>query len=214
VKRLVLAALVALVLGFAPNAHALPALINNGGNLIYDPGQNITWYDFIYMGPQSYGAYWEWARDWAASLNAGGVSGWRLPTTPGAATYDSFSSEGEMGQLYVELGNTLGSPGPYSFSPFISSLAVGTYWTSTPFILDRGNGNIFYGWWVYYFNGGGIESGGNYASSVAAIAVHDGDVLGNGVVLANGPAVPIPAAFLLFGSGLLGLVGWRRIRKG
>lgn len=212
-KRLVVAALVALVLGFAPNAHALPAFINNGGNLIYDTSQNITWYDFTLVGPpEQIGlVYWHQATDWAATLNTGGVSGWRLPTTPGAAAY-SYTSEGEMGQLYVELGNTLGNSlgqfGLSSVGPFTTWLGH-LYWTSTP---DPNGVSPYYGWYVYYFNVG-FEGGGNINSAVQAIAVHDGDVLGNGVVLPNGP-VPIPGAILLFGSGLLGLAGWRRFRKG
>ena len=63
-KRLVLASVVALVLGFTPIAHA--ALIDNGSGLIYDTGLNVTWYDYTYTGLSGTGATWTQAESWAA----------------------------------------------------------------------------------------------------------------------------------------------------
>ena len=50
-KRLFFALLFILVLGFVPVAHALPSLVPLGGDLIWDPAQNITWYNPVSSPP-------------------------------------------------------------------------------------------------------------------------------------------------------------------
>ena len=73
-KQAGLISVLALMLGFSPLAHG--ALVNNGGGFIYNTDLNITWYDVPAVDT------WGSARTWAADLRAGGLSGWRLPTTP------------------------------------------------------------------------------------------------------------------------------------
>jgi hypothetical protein len=97
-----------IVLSFSMMGIGNAALIDNGGNLIYDTDLNITWYD-----PVPTSMSWNQAMNWAGSLNVGGVTGWRLPTTPGAPGGEFYypippANYGEMGHLnYVELGNVL-----------------------------------------------------------------------------------------------------------
>lgn len=185
------AILVTLVLCTGGLAQA--ALVDNGGGLIYDPDLNITWYDAPNYNTGVYGAY----ETWAAGLTAGGVSGWRLPTTPGTAT--GFINEGEMGHLfYDELGNSAGSfanKGPFQN---LNAQYLGFYTSKT---YDGGN--------YYYFDFG---NGGQYLANIGTwyywihgLAVHDGNI---------GAAVtPIAPSVVLFGSGLVGLLGLRRFRK-
>jgi hypothetical protein len=78
--------------------------------------------------------------------------------------------------------------------PF-SNLQASQYWTG---IEDPSNPND-----VYAFNlGAGGQGTPNKGIALYVWAVHDGDIA----------AVPIPAAFWLFGSGLIGLFGFVRRR--
>jgi hypothetical protein len=223
-KRLLLATLLALILGFAPIAHA--ALINNGGGLIYDTGLNVTWYDYSYNGT------WGGAVSWAASLKVGGVMGWRLPLTlpvngstynynwsyNGSTDYASnISAPGsaypgtkgsEMAYLYyVELGNvantdmngnSLGN-NPVNTGPF-TSLQPGVYWSGTEYAPGPGRAWSFLFETFPNFAYGG-QGSDPQTFTLYALAVHDGDV---------GAPVPIPGAILLFAPGLLGLAAIRR----
>jgi hypothetical protein len=57
----------------------------------------------------------------------------------------------------------------------------------------------------------GLQGYESPISALPAIAVHDGDVLGDGVVLPDGPSpTPIPGAILLFAPGLVALAAIRR----
>ena len=229
-KRLVFAALLALILGFSPSAHAV--LINNGNGLIYDTVLNITWYDYVYYGN------WVQATAWAASLTVGGTTAgtWTLPTTlpvngstynynyswngstdygsnisaPGSAYPGSTSDE--MAYLYyVDLGNKafIDVNGKFPQSgwgltnkgPF-TTLESSEFWSSTQYAPQTGYA------WTFDFTVGsqqfGVESGGGNGD---ALAVHSGDI---GVPTPT----PIPGALLLFGPGLLGLaVVGRRFKK-
>ena len=223
-KRVVLAALVVLFLGFAPIAHA--ALTNNGGGLIYDTVLNITWYDHLHLYDD-----WGGSTSWAASLNAGGVTGWTLPTTlpVNGSTYNynlSYSGSSDFGWnitspnsemaylYYVELGNkgefaldgssTTGwFPGQGSTGPFKNlNLNPGVYyWSGT----EAPDNNV----WFFDFSSG-YQWKSWPGNNQVALAVHPGDVLGDGVVLPDGPTTPIPGAILLFGPGLVGLAVIRR----
>jgi hypothetical protein len=107
-KRCFFAVLLSAVLGFSTCAHAY--LQDNGGGLIYDTDLNITWYDYTKSK-----ANWYDQVAWAGGLSAGGVTGWRLPSTvdgPWVMGYNGNTTAGysittsEMGHLfYTELGN-------------------------------------------------------------------------------------------------------------
>lgn len=235
-KRLILAAFVVLVLGFTTLVRANPLpLQNNGNNLIYDPNLNITWYDPVIVPT---GMTWSAAVAWASILTVGGTTtgSWSLPTTlpVDGATYNynetyngatdvgfNISASGsaypgstgsEMAYLfYVELGGTGyydvngGYQSDYGFvnkGPFVN-LQPTAYWSGSVYAPDSTMA------WYFYFNYGyqGPVAAGD---ETLALAVHSGDVLGNGVVLPDGPSTPIPGALLLFAPGLAGIVALKR----
>jgi hypothetical protein len=195
------------------------ALIDNGGGLIYDTDFNITWLqDANYAKTTNYAAADTYGRmtftdanTWAANLVFGGTSGWRLPTAfnqDGSGLgwgYDVTGSE--LGHLwYTELNNTapaLTNTGPFLNIP-TSGMPLPHYLTSTVYAPLGGD-------WAYYFalhtgySAAALFDGSNDAYKGYAWAVHDGNV---------GSPVPMPPSALLLGSGLLGLVGWRRFKKG
>jgi hypothetical protein len=172
---------------------ARAGLIDNGSGLIYDTELNITWYNRPNYDTHVYGDYALWAQ----SLNVGGVTGWRLPTTPGTTT--GITSEGEMGHLfYVTLGNPIGVNGVgepvgefLNKGPF-TDLRMGFYTSATDvngyhyyFSFDDGKQsavNISY--WYFWIHG---------------LAVHDGNV-----------AVPEPSAVGVMGACGLTLMRRRR----
>lgn len=169
---------------------AQAALVNYGGGFIYDTDLNITWYQNV----NNTGLLWANANAWATSLNVGGVTGWRLPTTP-AAQVNTYTTEGEYGHLFItELGNSLHNSGLTNTGPFINMGTAASYWTGTDAPGYGGAAAV-----VYRYDG---YEGAGYKGSywLYSMAVHDGNVA----------PVPLPAAVWLFGAGLLGLVGIRR----
>jgi hypothetical protein len=144
-KRMVLVTLLAVILGSQTSAHA--ALVDNGGNLIYDTDLNITWYD-----PTPAGMTWSQAMSWAAGLTVQGTAlgSWGLPTAPGTLPTSPgahFTNEGEMGHLYYnELGNVAGGP-LVNTGPF-TNLQGDFYWSGTPYALNSDFA------WSFYFDGG------------------------------------------------------------
>jgi hypothetical protein len=184
------------VLGFSTLANA--ALQDNGNGLIYDTGRDITWYAYPNYNTNTYEGY----QTWLNGLQAGGVTGWRFPTTTIDGSYN-VTSTGEMGHLYYdELGNSLGNftnAGPFSNYGGLTA-NYGGFYTSTP----AGNGNL----WYFTFDGYGAPAGSQVVVSPAywyfwihGLAVHDGKV---------GSPVPIPGAIMLFAPGLAGLAVLRR----
>jgi hypothetical protein len=119
-KKTLSVALVMLAVCTFGSAHA--ALQNNGGGLVYDSELNITWY---FDSTLDNFAVWDDALAWAAGLNVGGVSGWRLPTTPG--TTIGYTTEGELGHLFSALGGVPGSQ-LLNYSPFETDIRM-TFWT-------------------------------------------------------------------------------------
>jgi len=85
------------------------------GGMVYDTDLNITWMsDANYAKTSGYDAdglmSWSSAYNWAASLNVGGVSGWRLPVANNYCEAFYECEGGEMGHLFIdELGGTIGS---------------------------------------------------------------------------------------------------------
>ncbi len=192
-KRHVLTILAALIICMYCGT-AVADLYDRGGGLIYDSDLNITWYDFTYRDPlltPLTGATWDRAMAWAAALDVNGITGWRLPTTPG--TSDSNHSEGEMGHLYYVDMIRANSGG--SILPF-HNIMSGTYWYGTESSSSRA--------WDFNFGGGIQDEYYKIDHYYYALAVHPGDV---------GAPVPIPAALWLLGAGLLGLIGMKRKMK-
>ncbi len=196
----------------------------------YDTALNITWLaNANYAGTAM---NWTTANAWAAGLNpyGSGVTGWRLPTTIDAdgpdadalgndgCSYTNFyqgidcgyniTAHSEMSHMfYVTLGDkayyTTSGSGPQAgwgltnTGPF-SNVQANNYWSATEDASDTSVAwNFLFG--LGYQNRYG-KTGGFYAW-----AVHSGDV--------GAPAVPVPAAVWLFGSGLVGLIGFARRKK-
>lgn len=179
----------------SPLAHAdltLNSTDSNGYQLIYDSVQNITWYNTPVLTFLQYDP----ALTWAGTLTFGGTTegSWSLPTTPGTAP--GYTNEGQMGVLYYnELGYSANTP-ITDTGPFV--LGRWVYWYSAPS-----------GAWTFNFANGYQDNTVGPVNSIGILAVHPGDVLGDGTILPNRP-VPIPGAILLFGPGLLGLAAVRR----
>jgi hypothetical protein len=165
-KRCLASLVLVVVLGFCGNADA--KLWDRGGGLIYDDVLNITWLqDANYAQTSGYDAdgrmMWDQAMDWAANLVYGGYDDWRLPTGDPIG-----STEGELMQLYYELGNSLGGPLTNS-SPFVNVQLSERYWTSTSYTLDSNLACDI------YFNIG-KQNHDNKVCWLYAWAVRDGDV--------------------------------------
>lgn len=192
------------------------------GQAVYDTDLNVTWLaNANFAATNSFGVggtnwsqpgmmNWYTAQTWIAAMNADGESGylgfndWRLPT----AEYpiNSFPCSGynctdsEMGHLYyIELSGvgyptTLESSGDPDLALF-SNIQNNWYWTGTPTSSK---------YVVFEFNYGGSSRAFPDGTQPAfVLAVRDGDVV----------PVPLPAAFWLFGSGLLGMLGFM-LRRG
>lgn len=185
------------------------------GMAFYDTEADLTWLaDANYARTSGYHVFgtmtWQQARDWAAGLTVAGVDGWRLPETlqpdascgyqSGSASYGYNCTGSEMGNLFYNvLGGVAGSPISTTHNAnydLFSNIQGSDYWSATDYAPVTS-----YGW---DFNIGiGLQEGIDKTYSVYAWAVHSGDV----------SAVPVPAAVWLFGSGLIGLIGFARRKQ-
>ena len=210
-----------LVLSTGANAALISRL---GGLAYYDDVNNLTWLaDANYAQTSGYDAdgnmSWNEAIGWVSTLNIGGVTGWRLPTTTDVgndgATYSNLyegvdygyniTTHSEMSNMFYNiLGNTAWydtsgvetgcSPNCLSNTGPFSNLDW-FFWSTTLYAPNTT------GAWMF-----GMIDGRQFADSrnslVKAWAVRTGDV--------SASVVPVPAAAWLFVTGLLGLIGVAR----
>ncbi len=161
----------------------------------YSGYHNVTRSDF---NPYSYTAQVSWFgakafTGYLNSINYAGSNQWALPSTGQNTQQDvRIGTDSQFGELYYyELGATHGDRIPDT-NHFINQ-RYSSYWS--------GSEDLFYSdlaWWFYPDNGN--QGYWNKGMQYYAWAVSPGNVA----------AVPVPAAAWLFGSGLIGLMGWRR----
>lgn len=214
IKTIALAA-TTLVLSTSANAALVVRL---GGLAYYDDVADLTWL----ADANAAGTTMNWAdaNAWAASLNVGGVGGWRLPDTidvgGDGATYTNFyqgvdygyniTTHSELSNMFYNvLGNTAlydtsgvatGCPPCLTNTGPFSNLQPFYYWSATeyaPIITDAWGFGMNFGVQIKL-----VKDVGYYAW-----AVQSGDV----------SAVPLPTAVWLFGSGLIGLIGIARRKR-
>ena len=198
-----LALLLLVGMGLASPAQA--ALVARlGGQAVYDTDRNITWLaNANYAKTSGYDAdglmNWAAANTWAAGLNVGGVTGWRLPTAlnaDGSGPDRGWVSGSELGHLYYTVGGL--TPGhnitsSAYLSSFFSNMQNSAYWSGTEFAPYPLN--------AWYFNiPNGLQFYGNRDYNFFAWAVHSGDVA----------AVPEPEQYMMMLVG--GCAIWLRIR--
>jgi hypothetical protein len=180
-----------------------------GGQAAYDDVLNITWITNAGLSGLN---DWNNQVAWASDLNYLGFDDWRLASISvaaglptGTSTSVVFCSEAtelacrdnELGYMfYQNLGGGI-------FDDLTGTQTVGdvtltdiqsSYWSGTE------AESIFYSAWFLTFVEG-FQNDIDKNSSMYGWAVRSGDT------------VPVPAAFWLFGSGLLGLVGIARRKK-
>jgi hypothetical protein len=142
---------------------------------------------------------WWGAQAWIGYLNKAsydGYNNWALPTASLNISGFGFNQTGsQMGELfYNELGgvafSSISTTHNVNYNLF-TNVQISPYWSDS---------NSPDGAWSFFF-GTGYEFPFNYKNGqYYAWAVRPGDV----------SSVPLPAAFWLFGSGLMGLLGFKR----
>ena len=185
-----------------------------GGLAYYDDVADLTWL----ADANAAGTTMNWvdANNWAADLNVAGVTGWRLASTlqqdTGCTVPSSYGlncTGSELGNLFYNvLGGVAGSSITTTHNAnylLFDNIQVGNngpviYWSGTE---DFGDTDLAMGFDL----GIGYQSRSHKIfDSWYAWGVQSGDV-------ANASVVPVPAAVWLFGSGLIGLVGFARRKK-
>ncbi len=209
----------ALTIPTVANSALVGRLADSSGNYqaYYDTGADLTWLaDANYAQTSGYDSdgrmSWSEANTWASNLTIEGVTGWRLPTTlqpdpscsfqDGSVSFDWNCSGSEMGNMFH---NVLGGTSTVSLADshnanynLFSYIQTDGFWywssTATPFVNNS---------WGFDFSFGGYQGYLPIVSESYAWAVYKGDV----------SVVPVPSAVWLFGSGLIGLLGFARNKK-
>ena len=195
----------ALVLSTSANAALVERL---DGLAYYDDVADLTWLaDANYALTSGYddNGFMQWAdaNSWAAGLDIGGVTGWRLAHTDASCggTYAYNCTDSEMGNLFYNvLGGSEGSSIDVTHNSnydLFSDIQT-TDWTATEYAAIPDT----YAW-AFLPGSGGEQTPFQKTYYFNAWAVQSGDV----------SAVPVPAAVWLFGSGLIGLIGLTRRKK-
>jgi PEP-CTERM motif len=159
--------------------------VNGGGSLLLmSGGWNFGTYTF---GPAYITAN---LLSYSGTLTAAGVNAFTFQSTPATHSGTYYTQSGTQHQNAIALGAIPGN----GLTIFMTSPTYGPIVAGTP----CGNGYIMYaGLVTSNFDVSGPSLVNDVIAFTAAQADH----------------VPLPGSMLLFGSGLLGLAGWRRFRK-
>ena len=194
-----LALLLLVGMGLASPAQAT-LVARLGGQAVYDTDRNITWLaNANVIGRVN----WQTAKDWAAGLNVGGVTGWRLPTALNTdltgPCWGRNCTGSELGHLYYTVGGLTFGPGQNItssayLSSFFSNMQNNTYWSGTEFPPYPPFA------WLFATSGGWQSTYYKDTKNYYAWAVRDGDI----------PAVPEPEQYMMMLVG--GCAIWLRTR--
>lgn len=183
------------------------------GGMVYDTDLNITWLsdanyaktsgfdaDGRMRVTEEYAGEGAIAKEWVATLNVGGVSGWRLPTFY-TCDEDGFCTDGEMVHLFHnELGGTDGFSILLSSDPdlaLFTNVQSDLYWSDTGWRGDSARTLAFN--FNHGYNAGAYDENKQFF----AWPVHSGDVA----------AIPEPETYAMMVLGLAVLLGFGRLRK-
>ncbi|MFK5891832.1 MAG: DUF1566 domain-containing protein [Pseudomonadota bacterium] len=179
------------------------ALFNRNNGMIYDDVLNITWLADAGLARSEItaGINWETANVWASKLEFGGYTDWRLPSMDvnnDGVIVSCTSVNDELGcrdneYRYMFRYNEIQMDMPGDF------INIGTnhYWSETENPLFPGLA------YLTNMSTGFMGTTSKITINRNAWAVRDGDVA----------AVPVPASFYLFITGLAGLFGWQKNYK-
>ena len=191
----------AAVLAISLSTGAQASLVARTGGMVYDTVNNITWAaDANLAQTSSYDAdglmTWADAVAWADQLTLGGYTDWSLPSTP-VEDYGYNVTSSQMGDLfYNQLGgvafNSIATTHNDNYNLFTNVQSY-VYWSGSEYAPVPPNA------WYFNTNVGNQDNNGKNGQYYAW-AVRPGDVA----------AVPVPGAFWLFGSALVGLIGLKR----
>ena len=208
---------------FSAGASATDTLISElNGQVVYDQTTNLSWiadanlantstfglatappYTYVPSAINTNGAMtWDTAQNYIAAMNAAhylGYSDWRLPTADSSIVNGSNASTGELGNLFYNgLGQmaqqniaTIHNP---NFNLF-KNVQSWAYWSGTVDPADPSSA------WTFFANYG-RQYDSSKSFTYSALVVRSGNVA----------AVPEPSTPLMFGVGLMALIGLARRR--
>ena len=191
----------AAVLAFSLSTGAQASLVARDGGMVYDDVNNITWAADANLAKTSgYDAdgqmTWAGAVAWADQLTLGGYTDWSLPTTV-PAVYGYNQKGSQLGDLFYNqlggvAGNSIATTHNDNYNLFTNVQSY-VYWSGSeyaPYPYNAWN----------FLTTNGVQTIYNKDDQFYAWAVRPGDVA----------AVPVPGAFWLFGSAMVGLMGIKR----
>ena len=174
--------LTAAVLVFGVSFGAQASLTSSGPLTVFDSDQSLTWTKDANLNGQM---DWATAVAWANNLDYAGYTDWVLPTIDQLATQFSTNLGEASGQSIADSHND-------SYNLF-TNLQSYVYWSGSEYAP--------YPYYAWVFNTyDGYQNITFKDLQLYAWAVRPGDVA----------AVPVPGAFWLFGSAMVGLMGLKR----
>jgi len=145
---------------------------------------------------------WWGAQAWANNLSLGGYTDWSLPTTvPAVEGYNQTGSQ--MGDLFYNqlggvAGNSIATTHNDNYNLFTNVQHV--YWSGSEYAPFPNDAWTFFPTDGYGYQGFSVKYPQIWSIPTYAWAVRSGDVA----------AVPVPGAFWLFGSAMVGLMGFKK----